>query len=540
LLDPIQARDGAEAVRWAAALPHSSGKVGGLGASYLGIMQLLTAAAVGPDSPLKAILPIVPSESPYRDLFAPGGLLKMQFTATWVGQQTAFGLGVPLLEGRAPGNAGTSVQNAANVLDFATGLFQRAYLNDGPEAHDEAYWKAREPRSMVNDIVRNRVAAFIVGAWHDVFQRGEPLLYGDLQNALAGRPVGGPMPAGAPVSGRYQLLMGPWYHLTAGLGFDLDDVELEWFDTWLKGADTGMDRTPTPLHLNELGTDRYMGATSYPLEHATPTTYYLARGGELSGGSPAPSGGEDTIAWSGLSQTCTLSGEQNGALGGNELILNGLGSSSACGHNDASGPGSLTYTTAPFAKPTVLAGPIDATLFASSTTKESEWIVNVSRVGKDGKAMALTFGNLLGSLRALDPGQTWTAPDGRPLLPYHPFTIASQRAVEPGKVTRYDIEIAPTFARVGPGERLGLTIATSDLPVHLPPLPRLRELLGGTYRVQHNSAAASFVELPLAPEGAFPADSAAGPAGAVVRGHHRRHATHRCKRCRRHRRHRRH
>jgi hypothetical protein len=36
------------------------------------------------------------------------------------------------------------------------------------------------------------------------------------------------------------------------------------------------------------------------------------------------------------------------------------------------------------------------------------------------------------------------------------------------------------------------------------------ELVGGMYRVQHNAAAASSVELPLAPESAFPADSISG------------------------------
>ncbi len=54
-----EAEDGAELVEWAADLPGSNGNVGTLGGSYLGIDQVFTAAEVGPDSPLKAIFPIV-------------------------------------------------------------------------------------------------------------------------------------------------------------------------------------------------------------------------------------------------------------------------------------------------------------------------------------------------------------------------------------------------------------------------------------------------------------------------------------------------
>jgi predicted acyl esterase len=55
LFDPKQVSDGVALVKWVAALPHSSGKVGLHGASYLGIDQMLTAGAVGKGSPLKAI-----------------------------------------------------------------------------------------------------------------------------------------------------------------------------------------------------------------------------------------------------------------------------------------------------------------------------------------------------------------------------------------------------------------------------------------------------------------------------------------------------
>ena len=49
---------------------------------------------------------------------------------------------------------------------------------------------------------------------------------------------------------RYQLLMGPWQHVTTGTGVNMSALELEWFDTWLLGEHTPMATTTTPLHLD--------------------------------------------------------------------------------------------------------------------------------------------------------------------------------------------------------------------------------------------------------------------------------------------------
>src|SRR5579859_5160309 len=57
LFDPIQQKDAIKVMNWATHLPHSDGRVGTYGPSYLGIDQLLLAGAVGPHSPLKATFP---------------------------------------------------------------------------------------------------------------------------------------------------------------------------------------------------------------------------------------------------------------------------------------------------------------------------------------------------------------------------------------------------------------------------------------------------------------------------------------------------
>jgi hypothetical protein len=91
-----------------------------------------------------------------------------------------------------------------------------------------------------------------------------------LQNAAAGRPVWAPMSPDQPVSGRYQLLMGPWYHNNAGAGVDMNRLELAWFDHWLKGEATGITETTTPFHAHDTGAKRWVDTTRYPDLSLTP------------------------------------------------------------------------------------------------------------------------------------------------------------------------------------------------------------------------------------------------------------------------------
>jgi uncharacterized protein len=124
-------------------------------------------------------------------------------------------------------------------------------------------------------------------------------------------------------------------------------------------------------------------------------------------------------------------------------------------------------------------------------------VVQLSDVAPNGNATALTSGILEGNQRALDPSMTWYAADGQPLLPYHPYTKATQTPVVPGQVTRYDVEVFPTFDTLAPGHSLRVTIATSDFPHVLPSAVQLPGLIGGIYALEHSAAAPSSVELPL-------------------------------------------
>jgi putative CocE/NonD family hydrolase len=500
LFDPVQASDGATLARWAAQLPHSDGDVGLLGASYLGIDQFLTVGAAGPNSPIKAMFPIITGNDLYRDTAFFGGFLDGEFDSVYLGLTGSLNTINPVLEDNSD-LLQTLTEHLGGLLSYH--LAQTLEIEaGGDQAYDQDYWQSRSPVNTLQKVVADGIPAFLVGGWYDLFQRGEPLNYSGLQNAWAGRPVLAPMSPTQPVTPRYQVLMGPYYHVTAGNGLDyhgldLSGLELAWFDQWLKGIDTGIADTSTPMHLYDLGA-----------------------GGALTTSQPAASGGADTIYFSLVSSPCDNSSEQ-WAAGFGVLALRTIGLDDPCVRNQAnaeSGPWSTSYTTAPFTSPTTLAGPIGATLYATATTPDTAWVVTLSDIAPDGTAAPLTSGGLEGSLRAVDPSHSWYAPDGLPLLPYHPYTRVSQTPVVPGQMTRYDIEVFPTFGTLEPGHRLRVTIATADFPHLLLSLAQLTNLLGGSYQLQHNSVDPSSIELPLAPASAFGAAPPTPASGTATSG----------------------
>ena len=531
LFDPSQQQDAIKVLHWAAHLPHSDGRVGTYGPSYLGIDQLLLAGAVGAHSPLKAIFPMVSANDIYRDTSFMGGLLDFEFSETYLGLTGALNTATPVSD---TASDPTLLSDLAGIeADHVNGLasYHAAttanILTGGDEAYDGSYWQARNPQTVIKRIVANHIPAYLVGGEFDIFQNGEPMNYAELQNAWDGRSVTAPMLSGQRATGRYQLVDGPWEHLN-GSSVNVDPLELEWFDTWLKHENTGMARTPTPLHYYDLGSGQFNETSTYPFTGATPTRLYFGAGGTLTGsappaagpvgtlpvgtlpvsvppiggavatipGSALPIGTSDTIIWSPSGAACGRPIDQ-WSMGGISVPSGEAGLLAPCADNDQvaqAGPWAISYSTAPLSHPETVAGPIAATVYASSTTPETELVAELEDVTPSGASYPLTEGALLGSLRAVDQSRSWTA-DGMTLLPFHPYTRASAQPVTPGAVTKYEIQIFPTLATIAAGDRLRLTLSTTDTP-HLAPLPgQLPELAGGIYTINRSATAPSSVTI---------------------------------------------
>jgi predicted acyl esterase len=73
--------DGYDTVEWAAALPHSNGKVGMFGGSYVGATQML--AAIGHPPHLAGICPVVTASNYHENWTYQGGALEQWFDESW-------------------------------------------------------------------------------------------------------------------------------------------------------------------------------------------------------------------------------------------------------------------------------------------------------------------------------------------------------------------------------------------------------------------------------------------------------------------------
>ncbi len=515
LFDPSQQKDAVKVLDWAAHLPRSDGRVGTYGPSYLGIDQMLLAGAVGRHSPLKAIFPMVSANDIYRDTSFMGGLLDFEFAEAYLGLTAGTNTANPI--GDTASDPALLSDLAGIEADHVNGLatYHAAQtaniLTGGDQAYDGSYWQARNPQNVIKRIVSNRIPAYLVGGEFDIFQNGEPVNFAELQNAWAGRSTSGPMLPGQRTTGRYQLIDGPWEHLN-GSSVNVDPLELEWFDTWLRGERTGMAQTPTPLHYYDLGSGQFDETATYPFAKSTPTRLYFGPGGTLTGSAPRAGAtgtlpvpvppipgttlpvdtSTDTLVWSPSGAACGRPIDQ-WSMGGISVPAGTAGLLAPCASDDQlaqAGPWATSYTSAPFTHAKTVVGPITATVYASSTTPETELVAELEDVTPSGASYPLTEGALLGSLRAVDQSRSWTA-HGMTVLPYHSYTQASARPVSPGAVTEYQIQIFPTLATIAAGDRLRLTLSTTDTP-HLVPLPgQLPELAGGIYTIERSAHAPS-------------------------------------------------
>ncbi|MFE9578977.1 CocE/NonD family hydrolase [Nocardia sp. NPDC006044] len=514
ILQPQEREDSERVIHWAAGLPHSTGEIGLWGLSYLGMSELFTAGVLEPDSPVKALFPLMPGNHAFQDLLDHDGFYNTAFLASML--QFPITL-LPQLDPilglyREPDKMASVFVDHLLAHFRSDGTWPSVFdaLLDGDKAYNGPYWESRAIDNVVERIAANDIPTYLVGGQYDLLQDGTPRTFAGLQNAYAGRSHNGPMPADASSSGRFQMLTGPWFHVQPGeqrnTDIDLHSIQLAWFDRWLKNDRNGIDETKTPLHAIDINGNVIESAT-YPMRETPTRNLYLAAGGRLTPDRPVVPTGSDRVTFSPVNggTICNASFSRNFS-GVYELLTTMAGLDDPCAqfpaHPDV--PGLLDnpqYTTDPFTEPTVLGGPIGATLFAVSNTPASAFSVTVQDIAPDGTARALTDGQLAGNFRALDADRTWRAPDGSVLGAFHPGTRESMLPVIPGQVTEYNVKIRPAFHVFEPGHRLQITIGSGDAPTHIVNPKDYPALLGGVYDVQRTEGAASFLTVPLAAAG---------------------------------------
>jgi putative CocE/NonD family hydrolase len=474
VLGEKEQRDYYDTARWVVAQPFSDGSFATYGGSYLGIDQLLTAAQRPPG--LKAVFAMVAADDMYRDWIGHGGAMTSQFPL-WLGQQSAPNLAPspPVvvsdpLAAVSIGVARATQRAAARALASATIGDDLVY--DGP------FYRARSPGEVV---ARVTAPTFVVGGWHDLFQRGAPRLYDELRLA----------------PGSKQLLVGPWYHTNVGEGLgvagappELDDLALAWYDHWLMGADNGIERLG-PVTVQPLGIERWQTYDQFPPAGVSYERWYL-RGEHRLGLTRPRSSVAHSLPANPVSGACSRSTFQ--------WVFAAPAPAGLCDSDQrVQEVATFTYTSSPLTQPLHLAGPLALHLRASTTGRDATWAATVSDVSPAGQSNPLTTGWLVQSMRAVDRARSTFTPRGDFVVPFHPFTRAGRRSVGRGSTEDLDIEIFNTDAVLRAGNRLRLTVTAADVPHLLPAAPAAAGGIGAIVTVRTSAAHPSYLVAPAAP-----------------------------------------
>ena len=405
-LSPREARDLYDCIEWAGTQPWSNGKVGLAGISYYAINQWQVATLNPPH--LAAICPWEGAADWYRDMTRHGGILCTFFT-NWFDKQIVE-LGVQHGVGdRGPVNPNTGeVISGPETLSEEQLAANRAPFGEEIRRHalESDYHRDRSP-----DWSKVTVPMLSTANWggQGLHPRGNFEGYVRAASTQKWLEVHG---------------LEHWTHFYTDYGVGL---QKRFFGHFLKGEDTGWDaQPPVQLQVRHVdGTFSERGEEQWPPARTRWTRMYLDPDGR-------------TLA-------------PTGPAADGSLAFEALGDG-------------VTFSTPPLEEETEITGPLAATLFVSSSTRDADLFCVVRVFDPEGGEVVFQG--------ALDPhtpvAQGWLRMSHRRLdpalsteyRPYHPHDRAEP--LTPGEVYAAEVEIWPTCVVVPAGHRIALTVRGRD------------------------------------------------------------------------------
>ncbi len=481
-------KDATEVLQWAHEQPWSNGDTAMTGPSYMGISQIF--AAAGQPDGLKALFPQVPAADVYRDVVASGGALDVGFIPLWLGLVTLTGVIPPMTVPTDASPLTTLIDHLIAGGTFTLPLLLTA-LAGGDTAYDGDFYTQRSPINVAHKVM---APTFLIGGEYDLFQRGTPLLFENLQRR------------GVPT----KMILGPWDHLQGSSGAEvakagygtLAELQLRWFDHYVRGvADPALDSDIPPVTYYEQGTGAWKSTSSWVGSDRAAASYLLSGTSSTGGANGAltlgtPAAGSSTLLPIPVAGLCTRSANQWTAG-----MMNMIPIENPCftdnAFNDRLG---LVFETEPVTKPVSFQGPLNARLYVSSPTGGGMLSVAVEDVAPDGKVNRISGGWQTISFAGMDKSRSRYL-DGQLIQPYYPFTKDSAKKLTSGEVREVNVEVFPTAASVQAGHRLRLAVQAFDVP-HL--LPTLANLFGSltTMTVRTGPQYPSALTLPVERAGA--------------------------------------
>ncbi len=465
---PLQdeAVDGAATLDWIANQPWCNGRIGMVGLSYLGIVQVPAASSGHPA--LKCIAPAVAPQSYFTDWIRYDGCFALANAIRW-SMTHAVCPTKPVLDHYTWDDL-----NAQPTLDavFERAGYQSDFLRECVE-HDvyDAYWREVDQHRMYD---RVRCPGLHAGGWFDHLTRSQFQGYQGIRN-------GGPQ----------RLLIGPWGHSTIGkreygqwdfgpdAALPFEAYQRRFLDLHLRDIDDGLADEPA-VKVFVMGANRWEHFHAWPPSSEKQSWHLrsashangLAGDGRLSLESP---GNEppDRYTYDPSDPMPTLGGP----------IYWGLADAGPQDQRSLLERGDvLYYRSERLGEPLFLAGDINLDLWIATDAADTDFVAKLCVVEPHGRVTVLTHGSLRCRYR-----EGW---DRRVPL-------------DKNEPTRIRIHMG-NFAYVFPaGSRVALMVTSSCFPRILPhpntmaPTWQEGKPVAARHQVLHDAGHASRLVLPV-------------------------------------------
>lgn len=498
-------KDGHDTIEWLAKQPWSTGKVGMIGASYVGWVQWWAASERPPH--LVTIIPNVSPPDPFFNIPYEYGVYFLLGAIWWA----------EILETRATGSLdGLAFAKIGDrrygellrhlpVVDLDIKVFgkKNPYWRKWI-AHptNDAYWKRR---SFSHKLRRVKIPVFHQSGWFDGDGIGSKLNYAAMKKHRH----------------RYQkLTLGPWGHTAratrrhAGRDFgpraliDLQRQYLRWFDRWLKGVKNGIEKEPL-VQIFVMGTNAWLKGNTYPLRGTKLEKWYLSsagganttRGnGVLSRARPTRKSKPDRYVYNPGDPTpdprywMAPKRKKGQVLSGDKLKR------AAEKHHakvTATRKDILVYTSPPLKKRYTFAGPLSAVVYAATTAKDTDWFVRLCEVDAKGKIFVLSQGKLRARFRN---------------------SMSRPTLLKKNRVYKYKLDLWQTGITIAEGARLRVELASAAFPFFSRNLntgghnETETKFVKATQTIHHSRRYPSHILLPMIPTAKMNKAAAAAPA----------------------------
>lgn len=418
--------DGNDTLNWIAAQSWSDGNVGMIGASYGGYVQWAAASKGNPH--LKAMVSLVTAGSPFVDLPRKGGPM-MSGTLAWAFMMSDQRINMDALC-RDDWDEVLSIRPIKDIPKKALGKDVHFWNQWMKHPDNDDFWK-RADWSLYEENID--VPSLIISGWYDDDGAGTTQAWEMVKKNKRKN---------------QKLILGPWYHQanstrqihniqfgSNALRYDLDLLYLRWFDRFLKNIPNGVEKEEI-VEYYMVGENQWKRSSSWPPQEVEYTEYYLG-----SNGNAKTSMGNGYIK---------KDPEENQKA---DVYLFDPKDPAPylidVSENECSVPENyrdvekredvLVYTSQVLQEDMAIAGDIYAVLYASSSAKDTDWVVRLTDVDQEGNSIRLADGIIRARYRN---------------------SFEKPELIEPGKIEKYEIKMSRIANLFKKGHRIRVQVTS--------------------------------------------------------------------------------